>query len=279
VKTRILLTAAAMVAFAANSLLCRFALKHTSIDAATFTSFRIVSGAIVLWILLTSRGDRLQGSGDWRSASALFVYAIAFSYAYIGLSAAMGALLLFGAVQITMIGYGHVRGERFSSLQLVGLIAAMLGVLFLLVPGLTAPPLLSAALMMSAGVAWGIYSLRGRGLGNPIAVTAGNFVRAVPLALLVSALAFNKAVFDVAGLILAVASGAVASAMGYVIWYTALPRLNASTAATVQLSVPVIAALGGVLFLNETLTLRLSIAAVAVLGGIALVLRPQSRPQ
>jgi drug/metabolite transporter (DMT)-like permease len=274
VNIRILLTVAAMVAFAANSLLCRFALKHTAIDAATFTSIRVVSGALVLWVLSRWRRDRL--AGDWKSAAALFVYAIAFSYAYIGLSAAMGALLLFGAVQITMIGYGHLRGERFSSMQLAGFIAAMVGVLLLLMPGITAPPLLRAALMMSAGVAWGIYSLRGRGKGNPVAVTAGNFVRAVPLAILVSALAFDKAVFDVAGFFLAVASGAVASAMGYVIWYMALPRLNASTAASVQLSVPVIAALGGVVLLDETLTLRLLIAAIAVLGGIALVLRPQS---
>jgi drug/metabolite transporter (DMT)-like permease len=274
VNIRILLTVAAMVAFAANSLLCRFALKHTAIDAATFTSIRVVSGALVLWMLSRWRRDRL--AGDWKSAAALFVYAIAFSYAYIGLSAAMGALLLFGAVQITMIGYGHLRGERFSSMQLAGFIAAMVGVLLLLMPGITAPPLLRAALMMSAGVAWGIYSLRGRGKGNPVAVTAGNFVRAVPLAILVSALAFDKAVFDVAGFFLAVASGAVASAMGYVIWYMALPRLNASTAASVQLSVPVIAALGGVVLLDETLTLRLLIAAIAVLGGIALVLRPQS---
>jgi drug/metabolite transporter (DMT)-like permease len=262
-----------MVAFAANSLLCRFALKHTSIDAATFTSVRIVSGALVLWILSRWRGNRLEGSGDWKSASALFVYAVAFSYAYIGLSAATGALLLFGAVQITMIGYGHTRGERFSPAQFVGFMAAMVGVLFLLVPGVTAPPLLSALLMLSAGVAWGIYSLRGRGQGDPAATTAGNFMRAVPLALIANVLAFENAVGDVQGFALAIASGAVASGLGYVVWYAALPRLDASTAATVQLSVPVIAALGGVLFLSETLTLRLLIASIAVLGGVAVVLR------
>jgi drug/metabolite transporter (DMT)-like permease len=279
VNPRVLLTAAAMTAFAANSLLCRFALKHTTIDAGTFTSVRIVSGALVLWMLMRCRGNRLQGSGDWKSASALFVYAIAFSYAYVGLSAATGALLLFGAVQITMIGYGHLRGERFSPAQLFGFIAATVGVLLLIVPGVTAPPLLSAALMLSAGIAWGIYSLRGRGRGDPVAVTAGNFVRAVPLALIASAVALDHAVFDFAGLGLAVASGAVASGVGYAIWYTALPRLTASTAATVQLSVPIIAALGGVLFLSEALTLRLLIASIAVLGGVALVLHSHSQPR
>jgi drug/metabolite transporter (DMT)-like permease len=267
-----LLTALAMLAFAGNSLLCRLALRHTDIDAATFTAVRLAAGAATLW-LVASLGRRTQpGRGNWLSALALFAYAAAFSYAYLSLSAATGALLLFGAVQATMIGHGLWRGERFHRWQLLGLLVALGGLVGLLLPGLSAPPALGSALMLGAGVAWGIYSLRGRGAGDPTRVTAGNFLRAVPIAAAMSALAIDHATLDHAGLGYAVASGALTSGLGYAIWYTALPALKATQAATVQLSVPVIAALGGILLLGEPLTVRLVVASIAVLGGIALVI-------
>jgi drug/metabolite transporter (DMT)-like permease len=271
------LTVLAMLAFAANSLLCRLALAKTSIDPATFTAVRIVSGALVLWLIVRTRGAQLAHAGSWTSALALFAYAIAFSLAYVALSAATGALLLFGAVQVTMIGVGLWRGERFRALQWFGFIAALAGLAVLLLPGLTAPPFMGAALMLAAGVAWGVYSLRGKSGGDPTIATAGNFVRAVPAALIGSAIALPWFHVDAAGLGYAVASGALTSGIGYVIWYSALPALSATLAATVQLSVPVIAAFGGVLVLSEPLTARLALTAVAILGGIALVVRGRAR--
>lgn len=270
----VLLTTIAMTAFAGNSLLCRAALRDTDIDAATFTSVRLVSGALMLWLLLSVRGNRAPlKQGSWGSALALFVYAGAFSYAYGGLSAAMGALLLFGAVQATMISIGIVRGTRPHLWQWVGFVVAFSGLVGLLLPGLTAPPLFSSLLMISAGIAWGVYSLRAKGAGEPTAVTTGNFVRAVPMALALSLVMTASARIDLAGMGYAVASGAIASGMGYAIWYMALPLLQPTSAATVQLSVPVIAAIGGVLLLSEPLTLRLVIAGIAILGGIAIVIR------
>jgi drug/metabolite transporter (DMT)-like permease len=265
------LTVLAMVAFAGNSLLCRLALKHTTIDPASFTTIRIVSGAIVLWLLVRLRSQAGAVTGHWLSACALFAYAIAFSWAYISLSAATGALLLFGAVQATMIGYGRWRGERLSARQLLGFLAALFGLCSLLLPGLTAPPLAGAALMLLAGVAWGIYSLRGKTSGAALETTAGNFIRAVPLALLASAIALPWMSIDMQGVAYAIASGALASGIGYAIWYAALPSLTASAAATVQLSVPLITAFGGVILLSEALTARLLLASIAILGGIALV--------
>ena len=270
----LLLTTVAMTAFAGNSLLCRAALRDTEIDAATFTSVRLVSGALMLWLLVSLRGNRAPlKQGSWGSALALFTYAGAFSYAYGGLSAAMGALLLFGAVQATMISIGVVRGNRPHLLQWAGFVVAFSGLVGLLLPGLTAPPLLSSLLMIAAGIAWGIYSLRAKGAGEPTAVTTGNFIRAVPMALMLSLIMMTSARIDMAGMGYAVASGAFASGMGYAVWYMALPLLQATTAATVQLSVPVIAAVGGILLLSEPLTLRLLFAGVAILGGIAIVIR------
>lgn len=277
----LLLTTVAMTAFAGNSLLCRAALRDTDIDAATFTSIRLVSGALMLWLLLSVRGNRApMKQGSWGSAFALFAYAGTFSYAYGGLSAAMGALLLFGAVQATMISIGIIRGDRPHVWQWAGFVVAFSGLVGLLLPGLTAPPLFSSLLMISAGVAWGIYSLRAKGAGEPTAVTTGNFIRAVPMALVLSLVMMAGATVDMAGMGYAVASGAIASGMGYAVWYMALPLLQATSAATVQLSVPVIAAVGGVLLLSEPLTLRLVIAGAAILGGIALVIlsaRPAAR--
>ena len=268
-----------MVAFASNSLLCRLALKQTGIDAASFTFVRILSGALVLWAILFLRTGRHRAplQGNWISALALFVYAAAFSFAYITLSAATGALLLFGAVQATMILWGLRRGESLHLRQLLGLAVALAGLVVLLLPGLAAPPLGGAALMFGAGIAWGVYSLRGRGTNDAISATAGNFLRAVPFAaaLCLASLAWTRV--DREGIGYAVASGAIASGIGYVIWYTALPGLKAAAAASVQLSVPVLTAIGGILLLGEPLTLRFVLASIAVLGGIALVVITRQR--
>lgn len=275
----VVLTLLAMLAFAANSLLCRQALLRTGIDAASFTLVRLVAGALVLWLVVQLRhGPPGQGpGGSWWSALMLFVYAAAFSFAYLSLPAAVGALLLFGAVQATMIGAGLWRGERFQARQWAGLALALGGLVGLLLPGLSAPPLGGAVLMLGAGVAWGVYSLRGKGVGDPLGVTAGNFLRAVPMALALGVALLAQVSVDRAGLGYAVVSGALTSGIGYVLWYAALPGLRAGTAATVQLSVPVIAALGAVAFLGEAWSLRLVLASAAILGGIALVVVPGGR--
>lgn len=269
------LTALTMVAFAANSVLCRLALQTTPIDPATFTAVRLATGALTLWAVVRLRHGRAGGS--WASAAALFVYAAAFSFAYVGLTVGTGALVLFGAVQLTMIGWGLARGERLSGLQTAGLAAALGGLVVLVLPGLAAPPLGAALLMAASGVAWGVYSLRGRGSRSAAADSAGNFARAVPLALGLSVvlLAWPGAAVraDGAGLAYATLSGSVTSGLGYVLWYAVLPALRATSASTVQLSVPVLAALGGVLLLGEVVTLRLALASALTLGGIALVLR------
>jgi drug/metabolite transporter (DMT)-like permease len=290
-----ILTLLAMIAFAGNSLLCRLALKQTSIDAASFTFIRIFSGATALWLIikirrklmvdrtasplvdmssdssLATRHLSLRRAGNWPSALALFAYAAAFSFAYNSLSAGTGALLLFGAVQATMIFWGLRKGEWLHARQLVGLAVAVSGLVVLLFPGLSAPPFGGSMLMLGAGMAWGIYSLRGKAEKNPASATAGNFLRAVPLAAIISIILFPWTRLDRAGIGYAVLSGAIASGVGYVIWYTALPDLKAASAATVQLSVPVLAATGGILLLGEPLTLRFLFASIAILGGVALV--------
>jgi len=261
-----------MAAFATNSLLCRLALKQTAIDAATFTLARVFSGAITLWLVTTMRGISLDKSGNWHSALALFVYAAAFSFAYVDLPAGTGALLLFGAVQATMILWGFHKGERLDLIQVLGLVIALAGLVVLVFPSVFAPPLLGSILMLSAGVAWGIYSVRGKVAGDAIAVTTGNFVRAVLFVAAGSLALISHAHVDVAGIGYAIISGAITSGLGYVIWYKALSGLKATSAATVQLSVPVLAAAGGILLLGEPITLRYVFASVAVLGGIALVI-------
>lgn len=272
----LLLTALAMLAFAGNSLLCRAALKGTAIDAATFTAIRVASGAAALCLIVRVRDGAWRVEGSWRSAFWLFAYAAGFSFAYVTLPAATGALLLFGAVQVTMIAYGLWKGERLRASQVAGLAIALGGLGWLLLPGASAPQPLGAALMLMAGFAWGIYSLRGRGAGDATRVTAGNFLRAVVFAALVSMAAASGFSYDAVGIAYAIASGAIASGMGYAIWYTALAGLKATSAATVQLSVPVIAALGGVLLLGEPLTLRLMACSAAVIGGVALVIARRS---
>jgi drug/metabolite transporter (DMT)-like permease len=266
----IILMTLTMIAFAANALLCRAALKHTGIDAASFTTIRLVSGAMILWLVVRMKSG--TSSGNWWSAFALFAYAITFSFAYVTLPAGTGTLLLFGAVQATMIGHGIWAGERLLKLQLVGLVLALAGLIGLLLPGISAPPMAGSLLMLTAGVAWGVYSLRGRGSGDAIRVTAGNFLRAAPMAAAFSVLMYGRASVDAAGFWYAISSGALASGIGYAIWYTTLPSLKAATAASVQLSVPVIAAVGGIMFLGELLTLRLVLSSAAILGGIALVI-------
>lgn len=267
-----LLTVLALLAFAGNSLLCRAALNGTAIDAASFTTLRLVSGALVLWLLVRLQGVRLGNSGSWASGLALFAYAVGFSFAYVSLTAATGALLLFGAVQATMIGRGLWQGERFNARQLLGFAVAMIGLVMLLLPGLAAPPITAALMMIGAGAAWGIYTLRGRGSQDATAATAGNFLRAVPFAAVLSVLMSRQASADVEGIVYAVLSGALTSGLGYAIWYSVLPALRASQAAIVQLSVPVIAAAGGVVLLGEDLSPRVIVASAAVLGGIALTL-------
>jgi drug/metabolite transporter (DMT)-like permease len=269
-----ILTLLAVMSFATNSLLCRFALKQTQIDAATFTSVRIFSGVAALWLVMKIRASpevhlRKTG-GNWSSAVALFVYTAAFSFAYVSLSAATGALLLFGAVQATMIFWGLRKGERLRAIQVMGLALALGGLVVLLFPGLSAPPLGGSIVMLVAGIAWGVYSLRGRSEKDPVRATASNFLRAVPMAAALSIILLPWARFDRAGITYAFLSGAITSGLAYIVWYTALPALKAASAATVQLSVPVLAATGGILLLGEPITLRYLLASIAVLGGIAL---------
>jgi drug/metabolite transporter (DMT)-like permease len=277
----IALTALAMAAFAANSLLCRLALQRSSIDAASFSSVRLVSGALVLLVIVRLRSSSaVTARTDWLAATMLWAYVAAFSFAYITLPAGSGALILFGAVQLTMFVAGLWAGERFTPLAWGGFVLAVAGLLVLVSPGLAAPSLPGTALMAGAGIAWGVYSLRGRNAGEPVAATAGNFLRAAPLALLLSAASLLFAGPPHAsanGIVLAVVSGAITSGLGYVIWYAALPHLTALRAATVQLAVPPLAALGGVWWLSEALTLRLVLSSAAVLGGIALVLASRAR--
>ncbi|MFH1601320.1 MAG: DMT family transporter [Pseudomonadota bacterium] len=265
--------ALALLAFAGNSLLARLALRDGGMDPASFTALRLASGALVLWLLATSFRKGANGRGNWASALALFAYAAFFSLAYVQLEAGAGALLLFGAVQVTMIGRGLWRGERLATWQWLGLALAVGGLAGLLLPGLTAPPPGPSVLMVVAGIAWGAYSLRGQGGGDAIRVTAGNFLRCLPFASVFWLLMLDASRVDAAGVGYALASGALASGVGYAIWYTALPALRASTAATLQLCVPLLVALAGVAWLGEPATLRLALAALAIVGGVALVVR------
>lgn len=267
---------AALVAFAANSLLCRLALlQKDPIDPASFTTIRIVSGALTLLAISYVRSRRATLHGSWWSAVALFTYAILFSLAYVRLTTATGALILFGAVQITMIGAALRGGDRLRLIQWLGLSLALAGLVILCLPGLRAPDPLSALAMSTAGLAWGVYSLRGRGSGDPIGDTCGNFVRAVPLALVATLVLISSASVTPRGALLAILSGAIASGVGYALWYSVVPRIRATAASILQLLVPVLAAAGGIVFLGELLSVRLIVAAAATLGGIALTLKKQ----
>jgi drug/metabolite transporter (DMT)-like permease len=300
---------AALVAFAANSLLCRLALGAGTIDAATFTTIRLASGAALLFSLggFTRRSGgpldarRVPGTlsapplagheracgrhetparrVEWRSAAALLVYAVAFSFAYLSLTAAAGALILFGAVQTTMLGAALWSGERPRPGEWLGLAAAAGGLIYLVSPGLTAPPCAGSALMATAGIAWGCYSLWGRRAGNPLSNTAANFATATPFAAALNLLEVGELHVTGRGALLAATSGALASGLGYVAWYAALPRLTATRAATIQLSVPVLAAAGGAIFLSEPVTPRLVFSAVLILGGIGIAIAARAGRQ
>jgi drug/metabolite transporter (DMT)-like permease len=272
------LTMIAMLAFAANSLLCRLALGQDLIDAASFATVRVISGAVTLGLIVLPRWrDRGHSASDWRSALMLFVYMAGFSFAYVSLSAGTGALILFSAVQLTMFVVALRGGEHFPLMAWLGLAMAVLGLIYLVSPGLTAPDPLGAVLMTLAGVAWGVYSLRGRNAADPLGSTAINFIGAVPMVIAVSVLFIGGFRITPAGLALAVASGAITSGLGYVAWYAALRGLSRTRAATVQLSVPVIAAVGGVALLAEPITLRLLLASAATLGGVWIVLAQRGR--
>ncbi|MBC7547689.1 MAG: DMT family transporter [Polaromonas sp.] len=274
-----ILTLSAMLAFAGNSLLCRLALNQGGMDPASFTSLRLLAGAVTLWLVvwLSQAKANAARQGSWGSGVALYVYAGTFSAAYVTLTAGTGALLLFGAVQLTMMGCGLWRGDRLRLRQWAGLAVALAGLVLLLLPGVSAPPMEGAGLMLLSGCAWGFYSLRGQRQGDPMQVSAGNFLRAVPLAVGMSLLLLDRAHVSGPGVGYALLSGAVTSGLGYAIWYAAVPHLKAATAATVQLSVPLLASFAGILFLGETWTLRLSLASLAILGGIALVLGDRQR--
>lgn len=269
-----LYTTFALVAFAFNSILCRLALRGEEADAVGFTVVRLVSGAVTLIVIsyLVNRNKRTVRSGSWASAFFLFAYAICFSFAYLGLTAAAGALILFGSVQMTMIGVAIIRGERPRMLEWLGLAAALGGLVYLVFPGLASPPLYASLLMAAAGAAWGAYTLRGKGSSDPLADTTGNFVHSVPMVLIAAIPYIYDLHLSARGVVLAVLSGAAASGIGYTVWYAALKHHSATRAAVLQLAVPVIAAAGGVVMLNEAATLRLAIAAALILGGIGLVI-------
>lgn len=274
-----------LMAFAANSLLCRMALRRSEIDPASFTAVRILSGALVLSILFFLRTRRASPrpapragfGGNWLSGALLLAYAAAFSFAYVVVTTGTGALLLFGAVQVIMIAAGFRAGERIDLQIVAGWMLAVAGVALLVLPGVSAAPLAGAASMLCAGIAWGFYSLRGRGSRDPLGDTAGNFARAVPGALFISALLWHRRSLSREGIMLAVASGAIASGLGYAAWYTALPRIRAIAAANLQLCVPVIAGIGGVLLFGEPITLRLTASTILVLGGVSLAIQVKAR--
>ena len=268
-----------MLAFAANSVLCRLALGTGAMDAAGFTLVRLLSGAVVLMTVIGCRRTPpvtvTRGSG--LAAWMLLGYAVLFSFAYLSLDAGTGALILFGAVQATMIVVSLIRGDRLNGWEWLGFIVACIGLGYLLLPGAAAPDMAGFVLMALAGAAWGGYTLLGRGASDPLRETGYNFLRAVPWAAGVVLVMLGDLHVSVGGLVYAVLSGAVASGLGYAIWYTALGGLSVMQAAVVQLSVPVIAAAGGVVFLSEPVTLHLVIAGVLVLGGILLVAAGRDR--
>jgi drug/metabolite transporter (DMT)-like permease len=271
--TAFALTAFTLVAFAANSLLSRMALSNQLIDPVSFTALRLGSGALALlplsWIVSEQRSPNKQ-NGSWGSGIALFAYAAAFSLAYLSLSAGIGALILFGAVQVTMITAAVRSGERLGWAQLVGGIIAVGGLVYLMLPGVSAPDPVGGLLMCVAGIAWGVYSIRGRGVSAPVLMTAGNFLRAAPFALMVGVFAFSTLHLERRGVLLALTSGIITSGLGYVLWYRALRHLTTVQAALVQLLVPVLAAFGGVVLLSENVSYRLVLASALILGGVAL---------
>lgn len=269
------LTAAALIAFAANSVLCRLALGEDLIDAAGFSVLRLLSGALVLLLILKVNPNKnhrqAESKGSWFASLMLFVYAVAFSYAYMSLDTGTGALILFGAVQITIIFLSILSGNRLKLSEIVGVLIAFGGFVYLILPNITTPSINGFLLMSLSGVAWGVYTLKGRGSVSPLGDTAYNFFRSVPLVLVLAIITLKDMQLSSEGVLLAVLSGGIASGVGYAIWYMALKGLSATVAAVVQLLVPVIAALGGVIFVSEAISIDLIVSGVLILGGIGVV--------
>ena len=269
----IALTTLALIAFAANSVLCRLALGGKVIDAAGFTSIRLLSGALVLLCILKLSGNNNTTSrGSWSAALMLFLYAVTFSFAYLTLNTGTGALILFGSVQITMIFKSFLSGNRLLPIEWMGVATAFSGIVYLVLPGVTAPSISGFSLMALAGVAWGLYTLKGRASTNPLSDTSYNFLRSVPLAMTLGLFFFHNMHISGEGIVLAAISGGITSGIGYTLWYMALRGISATQAAVVQLSVPVIAGFGGVVFVSEQINLRLTLSALLTLGGILMVI-------
>ncbi|NQV70445.1 MAG: DMT family transporter [Pseudohongiella sp.] len=285
----VILTTLALIAFAANSVLCRLALGGGTIDAASFTVIRLIAGIIVLFIIAAfaapliaatpSKSESIQSRGSWQAGAMLFLYAVTFSFAYISLDTGTGALILFGSVQITMILWSLITGTRLQRLEWAGVVVAFAGFVYLVMPGVSAPSLTGFLLMTSAGIAWGIYTLKGRGSASPLMDTTFNFVRTIPFLLILLLLTFQQAELSMQGAVLASLSGGLASGVGYTIWYSALRGLSSTQAAVVQLSVPIIAAMGGVVIVSEPITARLLLSTCLILGGIVLVIYSRYQPQ
>ncbi len=267
------LTFFTLIAFASNSVLCRLALAPGLIGAGTFTGVRLLSGAVVLMMLVELRGRATAVQGSWGSAVALFAYAAPFSFAYLRIPAGVGALVLFGTVQATMIGSDLLKGKRLRSTELAGLVLAVAGLTVLTLPGVSAPDPAGVGLMVVAGVAWGIYSLRGRAAIDPLKSTATNFSRSLLFAMPLGIASLGYESFTLPGVSYAIASGAIASGLGYALWYTALRGLTATQAGIVQLLVPALAAIGGILLLGESVSVRLLFAGLTILAGVALAVR------
>lgn len=278
----VVLTVLALIAFAANSILCRLALGAGQVDPATFTVIRLVAGAIALAICVFVQGRKVPVPVfKPMAALLLFGYAACFSYAYVAMATGTGALLLFGVVQLTMLFYGWVKGGSLGWGVLVGTLIAFAGLVYLLLPSVAAPSLLSALLMGLAGLCWGFYTLFGVASTSPLQATMSNFIYSVPLVLFgagVACLAFDvEFVWSTRGALYALVSGAITSGIGYAIWYKVLPQLRGNRAASLQLSVPIIAGIGGWVFVAEPLTLRFLLASVAVLGGVYLAVSSKSK--
>jgi len=273
-------TLLALIAFAGNSIICRIALKETAIEPALFTSIRLISGALVLMliVLLTAKSDEKKSKGSWFSAAMLFIYAAAFSYAYVSLEAGTGALILFGIVQITMIAFSLLSGNKMSLTEWLGVVVALCGFLYLMLPGAKAPSILGFVLMTISGIAWGVYSIRGKTTKNPLQDTAYNFLRTIPFLLLLLYFLLQESNYSKTGILLALFSGVVTSGLGYIIWYTALKGLTTIQASVVQLFVPVLAGLGGLILMNEAISFRLFVAALLILGGILLLIVKKNKP-
>lgn len=277
VSKTITTTLLALLAFAANSVLCRLALGEGIIDAASFTNFRLLSGSIMLIIILvitnkTKQTNTTTAKGSWLSASMLFLYALCFSYAYVSLDTATGALILFGAVQITMILITLYTGTKLHYSEWLGMLVAFFGFIYLILPDINSPSVYGFVLMTLSGIGWGAYSILGKKCADPLSDTAFNFIRTTPIVIILLVLNANYMQISGLGLLYAVISGALTSGIGYAIWYIALRGLSTTQAAVVQLSVPAIAAIGGILFVNEAITLRLSTSALLILGGILIVI-------